>query len=279
MTRKYRVNEDYFKKWSPDMSYILGFWFADGCIYKNYFRLDQHKDDKELLEKISIAMGTDNPINISENMGRLSICSKTMVDDIKTLGGAERKSLLCKVPLIPSQYLRDFVRGNFDGDGSIWYNKTDGCYESEFCSGSKEFIDGLFVLLKKAIPNLHGRTSVTTNNGGYNNSTMYTMKFGKNDTIRLKEFMYSRSCGLFLERKRNLFLKTGKIKIARGCMIPYEEAEKYARLLNIRSREKWFHYCRNSNKPIGIPVNPRDVYKNKGWISWSKWLGKLENSV
>jgi len=30
--RKYKVNDDFFKIWSHNMAYILGFWFSDGCI-------------------------------------------------------------------------------------------------------------------------------------------------------------------------------------------------------------------------------------------------------
>jgi hypothetical protein len=26
------VNQDFFKKWTPEMAYVLGLWFADGCI-------------------------------------------------------------------------------------------------------------------------------------------------------------------------------------------------------------------------------------------------------
>lgn len=32
--RKYNVNQDYFKTWTRDMAYILGFWFADGWTIK-----------------------------------------------------------------------------------------------------------------------------------------------------------------------------------------------------------------------------------------------------
>jgi len=28
--RRYLLNEKFFDKWSSEMAYILGFWFADG---------------------------------------------------------------------------------------------------------------------------------------------------------------------------------------------------------------------------------------------------------
>jgi hypothetical protein len=30
-----KVNQDFFKKWSPEMAYILGFFTADGSMAKN----------------------------------------------------------------------------------------------------------------------------------------------------------------------------------------------------------------------------------------------------
>ncbi len=32
------VNEDYFKYWSPNMAYILGFILADGCIIRGTYK-------------------------------------------------------------------------------------------------------------------------------------------------------------------------------------------------------------------------------------------------
>src|ERR1035437_1382310 len=57
--RKYKVNDNYFKKWSHDMAYIFGLWFADGHItkikqrnsdYSYIFCINLYKDDKYLLE-------------------------------------------------------------------------------------------------------------------------------------------------------------------------------------------------------------------------------------
>ena len=53
------VNEDYFKKWSSEMAYILGFILADGCIiegthkgYSGALKFGVHPKDIDILEKI-----------------------------------------------------------------------------------------------------------------------------------------------------------------------------------------------------------------------------------
>jgi len=52
--RKYNINQDYFKTWSNNMSYILGFWFANGYIYNGrMFDITLHKKDKYILKKIA----------------------------------------------------------------------------------------------------------------------------------------------------------------------------------------------------------------------------------
>jgi hypothetical protein len=278
-SKKYYFNEDFFKTWSHDMAYILGFWFADGCIKGgNRFTISQHKDDRYLLEKILISMESNYKISIYKNMATLNICSRDIVEDIKSLGGTERKSLCCKMPFVPSEYLPDFVRGLWDGDGTIWYNTIDNCYESGFCSGSGIFVNELFLILKKEIPNLHGRVCKRTHNGGYINGILYLMNFGKNDTIRLKKFLYRSPSTLFLKRKYDLFQKTGEITIARNSMMSYKDSEFYVKSLNIKSREKLFNFWKINGRPIGIPFRPDSVYKNKGWVSWSKWLGRNDNS-
>lgn len=57
----------------------------------------------------------------------------------------------------------------------------------------------------------------------------------------------------------------------------YEECKTWARTNNIMSRQQWLN---NSHlRPIGIPSNPKDVYKDV-WPGWSKFLNngiKLRN--
>lgn len=48
-------NENFFKKWTTEMAYVLGFVAADGCLTETkrgtHF-LDLQSIDKELIEKI-----------------------------------------------------------------------------------------------------------------------------------------------------------------------------------------------------------------------------------
>lgn len=56
-------NEDFFKVWSPSMAYVLGFFTADGSMYKTkrgtHF-IDFQITDKELLEGIRDALSSNH---------------------------------------------------------------------------------------------------------------------------------------------------------------------------------------------------------------------------
>ena len=123
--RKYNANHKFFKKIdSIEKAYIFGLWCSDGCISDGRFDIAQHKQDEYILAKIKDLIEYDGPLkkNGPANM-RLSIASKEICEDIKSLGGMERKSVVMPFPNVPEEYYFDFIRGYCDGDGSVWCKK------------------------------------------------------------------------------------------------------------------------------------------------------------
>lgn len=123
--RKYNANHEYFKKIdSIEKAYIFGLWCADGCISDGRFDIAQHSKDEYLLMEIKKLLEYTGPLkkNGPHNM-RLTISSKEICQDIKNLGGMERKSVVMPFPSVPEVYYLDFIRGYCDGDGSVWYKK------------------------------------------------------------------------------------------------------------------------------------------------------------
>jgi hypothetical protein len=273
--RKYRVNEDFFKKWSYDMAYILGFWFADGFISygKNrgyLFSIFQHENEKYLLIKMLKKMGSDCPIYKDDKYIKISIYSKKIVEDIIRIGGKERKSLDVKFPDIPKKYLPDFVRGLWDGDGCITRNKKEDRYVCSLVSGSKEFIYSLHAELSKNIKGLKGSIFESKNKRVH---FLYVLSFSSNDTIRLREYMYGSPSNLRMERKYNRFLMAK----SKRNFLPIEKAKfsikKDIKRFKITNENLWRKYCTSGHKPKNIPSGVVQYYKNKGWESWMDWLG------
>lgn len=197
--RKTYFKEKFFQTWSSDMAYILGFWFADGNIFKNTFTICQHKKDRYILEKFMRKLEYTGTLKKYKNCYIFPIYSKDVVNDIKNLGGKEKKSLDISFPLIPDEYLGDFVRGYFDGDGTVVYDKKNDRYVCSFVSGSKQFISGLYMSLKRFIPMLRGSIYKE-------NKNCYRLKFSSHDTIRLREFIYKSENELRLLRKHEKML-------------------------------------------------------------------------
>ena len=54
----------------------------------------------------------------------------------------------------------------------------------------------------------------------------------------------------------------------------FEDAREFVRSLGLKNRGEWRNYIRSGKKPESIPSHPDIVYKYKGWISSSDWIGK-----
>jgi len=70
------------------------------------------------------------------------------------------------------------------------------------------------------------------------------------------------------------FLGNGKVHPKYRVYRPFEEARKEIRSLNLNSYRDWIKYCKSGSKSTDIPNDPRSVYKNKGWVGYSDWIGK-----
>ena len=55
--------------------------------------------------------------------------------------------------------------------------------------------------------------------------------------------------------------------------LSFEEAQKLARKLKLKNQMEWHEYCNKNKLSNNIPINPNDVYKDKGWGGWKDFLG------
>ncbi|BAC13684.1 hypothetical protein [Oceanobacillus iheyensis HTE831] len=87
--RKYRLNEDYFKTWSNNMAYILGFFIADGTVAKGAQFVSLAQKEKYILEQIRDELASNQPIYKNENTGVyiLSINSRILKKDLTEIHG------------------------------------------------------------------------------------------------------------------------------------------------------------------------------------------------
>lgn len=119
---------------SKEKAYWLGFLYADGCVHSNSNEISITLKDRDHLEKFRKAIKSNNKIgeSIDKRFSSLpkiyhfSIKDKQLKSDLIKWGCVPNKSLtLTKIPNIPRDFVSHFIRGYFDGDGSLhWLNGT-----------------------------------------------------------------------------------------------------------------------------------------------------------
>ena len=119
---------------SKEKAYWLGFLYADGCVHSNSNEISITLKDRDHLEKFRKAIKSNNKIGESidrrfsslPKIYHFSIRDKQLKSDLIKWGCVPNKSLtLTKIPNIPRDFVSHFIRGYFDGDGSLhWLNGT-----------------------------------------------------------------------------------------------------------------------------------------------------------
>ena len=149
----YPRDEFYFNKIdTEEKAYWLGFLYADGCVHSNNYEISVNITDKEHIEKFKAAIQAFNH-NITEiqdkrfqnakTLYQFSIKDKQLHQDLIKWGCIPQKSLLInKIPNIPRDYVSHFLRGYFDGDGSLHYLRGTNNYRISFV-GTKDFLNDI----------------------------------------------------------------------------------------------------------------------------------------
>jgi hypothetical protein len=201
--QKHTVNKKFFDKLTEKSAYILGFIYADGNIAwnpkKGYqsLTITASAKDKEHLEKIRNLLLSSKPLLYSPktNSYRLIVNNKNLCNRLMTLGVFPRKSLIVQFPdFLPDEYLKHFLRGVIDGDGSVYYcdRKRSPYFVIKIFSGSEEFLQELVKKVKEVF-DIDG-------NVRKNKKNLYRVEYSCSRGKKLAKHIYSNS-SIFLKRK------------------------------------------------------------------------------
>ena len=143
-------NENYFNEIdTPEKAYWLGFLYADGCITCGNITISLQESDYEQLKQFQQDIGAiNNKITKTQKDNKFgwqfTIRSSQMIKDLKKLGCVERKSLILTFPTeeqVPKKYIYDFIRGYFDGDGTLSFDRRRKTPQARFgFTGTKEML-------------------------------------------------------------------------------------------------------------------------------------------
>lgn len=194
-------------------AYWLGFLFADGSIRNNTIMLNLSIKDREHIVKFAKYTGKDETCIKDFEASfrdkrypatRFSFSNKEYAEFCRSYGIIENKTKnqkQCPLLLIPDKFKYHWLRGYFDGDGTIAF-KDNKQPMIGFCAFNKEILEGVFDFLKNDLDlNI---VNIRKDSGSYK-----LFWGGNHQVIKIREALYKNSGGLFLERK---YLKLKDIK-------------------------------------------------------------------
>lgn len=133
---RYTLNEDYFEQIDTERkAYWLGYIYADGFVgssrYNNFVFSQKESDGYVIyqfaqdinftgkIRRVEIGGGFPN----AEKAVIINFSCKKFVEDLNALGVFTKKSMtISELPDLQDDLMRHFIRGYFDGDGSISRN-------------------------------------------------------------------------------------------------------------------------------------------------------------
>ena len=149
-SRKYNVNDNYFENIdSENKAYWLGFLYADGCMSssRNTMSLSLASKDKDHIVKFLRDIESDYPIidhvnNLDVNFSKVNISSDKFYNGLLKNGCSPNKTFTITFPNLRNDLINHFIRGYFDGDGSI--SKSNKQYKFRLCGPSSMLNSVLF---------------------------------------------------------------------------------------------------------------------------------------
>lgn len=236
--RKY-FNESFFESINSEIkAYLLGFVFADGCVMNRMrggrlgneygLQLNVAEKDKNIIYLFQQHIYPYSNINIVPSsiirnkyirnpQYRIAFYSKTLFNDLNNLGCEKRKTYKeNKIPNIPNNLIIHFIRGYFDGDGSVSLsihrkyhkNKT---YEYPYLNVA--IVSKTNTILKD-IQNFLLYNDIKSSITYSNSKKYYELRINANESkVKLFELMY-KDANFFFKRKYDIFKKIYKIMLS-----------------------------------------------------------------
>jgi hypothetical protein len=207
----YTCNENFFSYDTPESFYIAGFIAADGSLQQRQYSkiLKICLSDKDLahLEKIKLALDSDHIIKIydvkpsklvitTHKCAELSITSNQIYDDLQRFNIMPNKTFTYNMPewLINHSMVHHFMRGYFDGDGTISTSSKQGGFN---ILGTKSFLAQYRTILENNCKLNHNKICVKGN--------VFSLSYGgRHMMCKLYQFLY-RDATICLDRKQIKF--------------------------------------------------------------------------
>lgn len=228
-TSNREIRHNFFSDIKTELqAYLLGFIYSDGSIddERHTLVININEKDKEILEyfKIispdayiqkqkeyeSIATTPDGRTVKNKGSIRMNISSKILIEDLHKLGVIQNKTYKeLHIPKqIPSNLIRHFIRGYFDGDGCITYSvrkpNSKNREKNYRISGSFNIcgkLSQIFLDMQKWF----SVYDITTNINYEKRNDMYKLQSSSRPTLKSIYILLYDKSNFYLQRKFNKF--------------------------------------------------------------------------
>ncbi len=196
--------------WNANFAYCMGIMASDGNLSPDGRHIKIISKDEIII------LNCQKALNPGAKITKQSRCNESekkyfvlQFSDVKlyrfmnSIGLTSAKSKTIESVQIPYVYFRDFLRGEFDGDGSIsiFKNKVSKQPQVKMRFASASYI---FLIWLKTMIFHHASTAggFITRIPGSLGGDCFSLDFGKSDAGKIINFMYYDGVQMFLDRKR-----------------------------------------------------------------------------
>lgn len=194
-------------------AYFFGLLLADGNNYTKAHRiiLSLSEVDVAIIEVFKKELNIGVPIKLNKTKDEnhkdrkyLQVNSKVMSQELSKKGCVNAKSNILEYPygVIPEHLENHFIRGIFDGDGSISTFYANNCLTSCFnITGNAPFLEEIKKVLVKNCNIFNVKLNKPKR---YLNGTAMLSYGGNVNSLKIKDYLY-KDATIFLERKKEKF--------------------------------------------------------------------------
>ena len=201
--RQFNVDDSYFSTENSNMAYLLGFLASDGTVDKknNRIKIGLSSIDKKFLMEIKEELKyegdildyiTSNGFSVSE----LTFTSQQIKNDLARYNIVPNKTFTFKFPKnLNKKYWIDFIRGYFDGDGSV-STAGENAIKWQICSATKDVLETIVDFFYEE----YHIKKVSILEQPRKNSTLYYFQYSTNAAKEIFPILYEKN-SLKLPRK------------------------------------------------------------------------------
>lgn len=229
-------------EWSPKLAYAVGLITTDGCLSTDGRHIDFTSKDIQLIDLFKTCLSVEHVKTGSKMSGysgkrytRVQFGDIHFYQWLQGIGLTPKKSLTLGPLKVPDELFFDFVRGCFDGDGTIysfWDRRwvDSFMFYIAFASGSKKFL----LWLQKKIYEFSGIKGHISSDA---KQRVLQLRYAKGESIVLFQRMFYSQDVPHLIRKR---LKAQKIFDQHNKIV---ERNRFARVVKFRKHATLRGWC------------------------------------